>query len=86
MDLLWVIVFFCVGPCAIWHSATAVRTGIFQSWYYLTWKKYYVRRDESPAQFWFETLFFSFSGSLYIGLGTILLDLHYDLFDRIWFF
>lgn len=84
MDLIWIICFYCLGVGIIWHSATAVRTGIFHGWYNFTWKSYYVRQDESPAQFWFETLFTAFMGSAFIGLSTLMLDSRYDFLGAAW--
>lgn len=53
----------------IFHSAKALRSGVFVGWYKGTYENYYIYRSETPIYFYWYNTVFSLFGSFMIGLA-----------------
>ena len=71
------LVLTCVLLCGlgmIFHSAKALRSGVFVGWYKGTYENYYIYRSETPIYFYWYNTVFSLFGSFMIGLALYLLN------------
>ncbi len=75
------LVLFSMLVCGLWmvfHSAKALRSGVFVGWYNGTYKNYYIYRCKTPVYFYGYNAVFSLFGSFMIGLAVYLLDGYYQ--------
>ncbi|HFV9221992.1 DUF2542 family protein [Enterobacter roggenkampii] len=77
MECDTLLVLICVLLCGLWmifHSAKALRSGVFVGWYKGTYENYYIYRSETPIYFYWYNTVFSLFGSFMIGLALYLLN------------
>ena len=68
----------------IFHSAKALRSGVFVGWYKGTYENYYIYRSETPIYFYWYNTVFSLFGSFMIGLALYLLNGDYHFYRHRW--
>lgn len=74
------LVLLCLVACGVWmifHSAQALRSGVFVGWYNGTYQNYYIYRSKTPVYFYWYNTVFSLAGAFMVGLAVYLLNGHY---------